>query len=159
MKPFPSSLPRTGPLPAALLICALLCPATAKAEQGTADEARAMVDKAAALMRASGPERAMAEISNPFGAFNYRDLYVTVYSTRGRILAHGTQPQLIGRHAWDWRDANDKYYVREIVTRAQQGDTGPVHYTRVHPFTHQLRVKETWFRIVGRYVIACGAYK
>jgi len=143
----------------ALLFAALLCSRSAAAEPGTADEARAMVDKAAALMRELGPERAMAEISNPFGAFNYRDLYVTVYSLRGRILAHGTQPQLIGREAWDWRDADDQYYIREIITRAQRNEAGPVHYTRIHPGTQQLRVKTTWFRLVDRYVITCGAYK
>jgi len=142
-----------------LLLAALFRSGSAAAEPGTSDEARAMVDKAAALMRELGPDRAMAEISNPFGAFNYRDLYVTVYSLRGRILAHGTQPQLIGRDAWDWRDADDQYYVREIITRAQRNEPGPVHYTRLHPGTQQLRVKATWFRLVDRYVIACGAYK
>lgn len=147
-------------LPArALLACVLLCPTARAAEPGTVDEARAMVSKAAALMRELGPERAMAEINNPFGAFTYRDLYVTVYSMRGRILAHGAQPRLIGRDAWDWRDANDKFYVREIVTRARNGDTGPVHYTHVHPFSGQLRVEETWFLAVDRYVVTCGAYK
>ena len=144
---------------ATLLLTALLHHGGCAAEPGTADEARAMVDKAAALMRELGPERAMAEISNPFGAFNYRDLYVTVYSLRGRILAHGTQPQLIGRDAWDWRDADDQYYIREIITRAQRNEPGPVHYTRIHPGTQQLRVKATWFRLVDKYVIACGAYK
>lgn len=142
-----------------LLLAALFRCGRAAAEPGTPDEARVMVDKAAALMRELGPERAMAEISNPFGAFNYRDLYVTVYSLRGRILAHGTQPQLIGRDAWDWRDADDQYYVREIIMRAQRSEPGPVHYTRLHPGTQQLRVKATWFRLVDRYVIACGAYK
>ena len=151
------TLPSSGLL--ALLLALLLRHGACAADPGTSDEARAMVDKAAALMRDLGPERAMAEISNPFGAFNYRDLYVTVYSQRGRILAHGTQPQLIGRDAWDWRDADDQYYIREIITRAQRNEPGPVHYTRIQPGTQQLRVKTTWFRLVDKYVIACGAYK
>lgn len=137
----------------------LLCQRAGAMNDDTADEARALVDKAAALMRVLGPDRALAEISNPNGAFHYRDMYVSVFTLRGRIAAHGALPQLVGRSAWDWRDADDMYYVREIITRAQRGDTGPIEYTRIHPRTRQLRAKSTWFRLVDDYVIACGAFK
>ncbi len=118
-----------------------------------------LLDRAAALMRDLGPERAFAEISNPRGAFAYRDLYVTVLDASGHIRAHGALPNMIGRSAWDWRDADDKYYIREIIDRAWRGETGPVDYLRLHPHTRQLRVKYTWFRRVGDYVITCGAFK
>ncbi|QGZ38401.1 single cache domain-containing protein [Pseudoduganella flava] len=141
------------------LLLGLLCHGAQAWDDGTAAEARALVDRAAALMRDLGPERALAEINNPNGAFHYRDLYVTVYTQRGRIVAHGALPHLVGRNAWDWRDADDQFYVREIVARAQRGETGPVDYTRVHPRSRQLRVKSTWARLAGPYVIACGAFK
>lgn len=141
------------------LLLGLLCHGAGAADKPTSDEARALVDRAAALMRDMGPERALAEISNPNGAFHYRDLYVSVYTTRGNIVAHGALPQLVGRNAWDWRDADDKYYIREIISRARRGETGPVDYTRIHPHSRDLRVKSTWFRLVDGYVIACGAFK
>ena len=48
----------------------------AAAEKGTAEEAVAMVKKAAALVKSSGKEKAFAEFNNPKGAFVDRDLYV-----------------------------------------------------------------------------------
>jgi len=137
----------------------LPCRGAHAAASGTPDEAQAMVERAAVLMRDLGPERAFAEISNPRGPFMYRDLYVTVLDAHGVIRAHGALPHMVGHNAWNWRDADDKFYIREIIAHAWRGETGPVDYLRLHPHTRQLRVKYTWFRRVGDYVIACGAFK
>ncbi len=44
------------------------------AEKGTAKEAKQMVDKGIAFIKANGKEKALAEFSNPGGKFINKDL-------------------------------------------------------------------------------------
>jgi cytochrome c len=127
-------------------------------ERGTVEEAQQLVEKAAALMRTAGPARALTEFSNPQGSFTYRDLYIVVLDQRGIVRAHGALPHMIGQNVASWRDADDRYVMREILQRAQRGETGPIHYKRPYLGTDQVRLKMTWFRQVNGYVILCGAY-
>src|SRR5262249_54124676 len=66
------------------------------AEPVTKDEAVAMVKKAVAAIKAEGPDKAYAEISDPSGPFVDRDLYVVVYGLDGMVLAHGANKDRIG---------------------------------------------------------------
>lgn len=127
-------------------------------ERGTVEEAQHLVDKAAALMRTAGPARALTEFSNPQGSFTYRDLYIVALDQQGIVRAHGALPHMIGQNVANWRDADDRYVMREILQRARRGETGPIHYKRPYLGTEQVRLKMTWFRQVDGYVILCGAY-
>jgi cytochrome c len=140
------------------LIIAISAAFVQAGERGTVEEAQQMVDKAAALMRTAGPARALAEFSNPQGSFTYRDLYIVVIDRHGIVRAHGTLPHMIGQNVANWRDADDRYVMREIMQRARRGETGPIHYKRPYLGTEQVRLKTTWFRQVDGYVIFCGAY-
>lgn len=137
----------------------LLCLSAAAAEHGTADEAIALINKAAAYLSDEGPDKAFFEISNPKGRFIHRDLYIVVYDKHGKVMAHGALPRLTGISVLDFRDEDDKLFVREIVDKASKGQQGPVDYKWVHPLSRQLQAKSAWFRQVGAYVITCGTYK
>ncbi|MGB9991805.1 cache domain-containing protein [Massilia sp. SM-13] len=128
------------------------------AERGTVEEAQQLVEKAAAMMRTAGPARALTEFSNPQGSFTYRDLYIVVLDQSGVVRAHGALPHMIGQNVANWRDADDRYVMRELLQRAQRGETGPIRYKRPYLGTDQVRLKMTWFRKVDGYVIFCGAY-
>ncbi|GAB2843761.1 hypothetical protein GCM10027277_09200 [Pseudoduganella ginsengisoli] len=146
------------PIFAALLLSLTTVNARA-AEHGTAEEAIALINKTAAYLIDEGPERTFFEVSNPRGRFTYRDLYVVIYDLQGRIMAHGMTPRLVGLNAMEYRDDDDKQFVREMIERAAKGQTGPVDYKWVHPQTQRLHAKSAYFRQVGLYVITAGIYK
>lgn len=142
------------------LFTALLLTFSARAaEHGTADEAVALINKTAAYLIDEGPEKTFFEVSNPKGRFIYRDLYVVIYDLQGRIMAHGMTPRLVGLNALEYRDDDDKQFVRDIIERAAKGQHGPVDYKWVHPQSQRLHAKSAYFRQVGLYVITSGIYK
>ena len=63
---------------------------------GTANEAKAMVEKAAAFMNANSKEKAFREFTEGTN-FKKNDLYVFVVDMNGVILAHGSNPKLVGK--------------------------------------------------------------
>lgn len=140
------------------LFIALFAACVQAGERGTVEEAQQLVEKAAAMMRTAGPARALTEFSNPQGSFTYRDLYIVVLDQRGVVRAHGALPHMIGQNVANWRDADDRYVMRELLQRARRGETGPIRYKRPYLGTDQVRLKMTWFRQVNGYVILCGAY-
>lgn len=134
-------------------------PSAQAAEHGTPEEAIALINKTAAYLIDEGPEKTFFEVSNPKGRFIYRDLYVTIYDLHGKIMAHGLMPRLVGLNVYDYRDDDDKYFVREILDKATRGQQGPVDFKWIHPQTRQMHPKSAYFRQVGLYVISAGAYK
>jgi cytochrome c len=84
---------------AGLVMCAVSGIALAS-ERATPDEAVAMVKKAVAYYKsAKDKEQALAEFSNPQGAFKDRDLYVMAYDKTGTNLAHGANAKLVSFQA------------------------------------------------------------
>jgi cytochrome c len=142
-----------------LLGAFLLCLGARAAEHGTPDEAMALINKTAAYLIDEGARKTFFEVSNPRGRFINRDLYITIYDLHGKVMAHGSIPRLVGMNVSDFRDEDDKYFVREILDKAAKGQHGPVDYKWIHPITKQLQAKSAWFRQAGNYVIICGTHK
>jgi hypothetical protein len=63
----------------------------------TPDEARALAERAAAHMRAVGPEKAIADFSCPTGGFMDRELVVVVYSPDHKIITSAGLPSSSAR--------------------------------------------------------------
>lgn len=143
----------------AFLAAALLCISARAAGQGTAADAIGLINKTAAYLADEGPAKTFFEASNPRGRFTHRDLYIVIYDSHGKVMAHGAIPRLVGLAAYDSRDEEDKYFVREILDKAAKGQQGPVDYKWVHPLTRQMQAKSAWFRQVGRHVIVCSTHK
>ena len=53
----------------------------------TAKDAEAMVRKGVAYIKATPRDKAMADITDPKGAFVDRELYLTVYDMKGKFAA------------------------------------------------------------------------
>ena len=84
------------------------------AGQATPDEAKAMAVKAAAYLQSAGPEKAFPEFDAKDGPWRDRDLYVTVQNRQGVMVAHGTNPGLIGRSVLELKDVDGKPFNHEI---------------------------------------------
>ena len=63
--------------------------------------------------------KAFPEFDAKDGPWHDRDLYVTVQDNKGVMVAHGTNPGLIGKSMLDLKDVDGKAFNREI-----HGDQG-----------------------------------
>lgn len=127
--------------------------------QSTAEEASALVKKAVVYLGKSGKEKMLVAASDPKGGFVERDLYLSVYDLNGKVLAHGSNPKLIGVNVTDLRDANSKYFIKEILSIAGTANRGWVDYKWVDPATGTLRDKSVYLEKAGDLIIAAGYYK
>ena len=133
-------------------------PRSAAGSFGTPEEAKAMAEKAAELVRAEGLSPAWAPLSDPVGEFRDRDLYVFVLDLRGFLLVH-PNPAAVGSNGRLTQDPDGKFFVAEMIARAQAGEEAFwVTYRWPHPATGEVGVKRTWIVRVGRWLIGCGAY-
>ncbi len=132
----------------------------ASADKGTADEAKAMVEKAAALLKSAGPEKAFAAFDDPANKdFHDRDLYIFVRSMDGNTVAHGANKGMIGHTNLDLKDADGKLYNKEMIDIANSKGSGWVDYRWPNPLSHKIEPKSSFVEKVGDYVIGAGFYK
>ena len=123
------------------------------------EDAKALVNKAAAYVKYQGKEKALAEISKPRGMFDKGELYVFAYDLNGVMLAHPKNPNLIGQNLIDVPDNDGKLFRKEIVEKANTKGSGWVDYVYLNPETKEMEHKTTYLLRVGDIILCCGAYK
>ncbi|WP_375540007.1 cache domain-containing protein [Rugamonas brunnea] len=140
----------------------LLSFTAAAAEKGTADEAMAMVKKAAEYLKKNGKDKAYAEFNNPKGQFIDRDLYIFAFSANGDGIetANGANPKLVGKNVLELRDADGRYMIKDILAIGMsKAGKGWVDYKWPNPSTGKLDGKRTYVERVDDVIIGCGVYK
>jgi len=129
-------------------------------EFGTAPEAEAMVKKAIALIKASGKDKAFAEINNPTGkSFHDRDLYIFVYDIKGVCVAHGFNQKMIGKDLSAMKDKDGKSYVKERIEIATTKGKGWQDYKFTDPLSKKIEQKTAYIERLDDLIIGCGVYK
>ena len=117
-----------------------------------------MTLKAAALIEAQG-DKAFDVIDDRNGPLVDRDLYITVTSRTGVMLASGSNKNLIGTNSWEAEDTDGKKFVQEFWQAvANDSHEGWLSYKFVDPITKKIAPKRTYVRQVGDYVLGCGSY-
>lgn len=53
--------------------------------------------------------------------FRYGDLHLVLWNMNGKVMAHGANLDSIGLNQWDLKDEDGKFYVREIIDKANHG--------------------------------------
>ena len=139
---------------AALVVLALAGVARA-GEFGTAAEARAMLDKAVAALKAD-KAGALAQFTKGEGGFKDRDLYPFCGGPDGMFTAH---PSLVGKSLKDLKDKAGKPLGEEIYKTAQPGKISEVSYMWPRPGTTEPVQKVSFVTKVGDQVCAVGYYK
>lgn len=127
--------------------------------RSTAEDAKAMLDKAVAFYKANGPKKAFAAFNDPKGQFVKRDLYVFAVDLNGKTLAHGSKRGLIGKSMNEIRDADEKNFIEEMVETAKTKGTGIVDYKWENPQSLIVEQKSAYIEKVGDVVLGCGYYK
>jgi cytochrome c len=130
------------------------------ADKGSADEAVAMVKKAAAMIKAEGKEKAFAAFADPANKdFHDRDLYVFVYDLNGVNLAHGNNPKMVGKNLLELKDQEGKPLIRQMVDVAKTKGKGWVDYKWPNPVTKAIEAKSSYVEKVDDMLVGSGIYK
>jgi signal transduction histidine kinase len=144
------------------LILAASCvalPAFANDERAKPEEAKALLAKAIAHIKAVGRDKAYADFMIKPGPWIDRDLYITVYDLHGKALAHGANARLVGKDNINLQDANGKFHIKERMELAKAKGKGQQELDFLNPMTKQIEPKLMFFERVDDIVVACGAYK
>lgn len=129
------------------------------ADPATAAEATALVKQGVAFVKANGKDKLLTEVVNPKGKFVDRDLYLSVWDLKAKVLAHGANPKMVGKDLTELKDADDKYFMKEIVAKAANPGSGWVDYKWVNPVTKEIQAKSAYFEKVDDIIISAGYYK
>lgn len=125
------------------------------AEFGTAAEAKALLERAVAAVKAD-KAKALAMFTKGEGGFKDRDLYPFCGGPDGNFTAH---PSLVGKSLKDLKDKAGKPLGQEIYKVAQMGQISEVTYMWPRPGSTEPVQKVTFVTKVGDQVCAVGYYK
>jgi signal transduction histidine kinase len=140
----------------ALALLALgLAGAAVAGDFGTSAEAKAMLEKAVAALKAD-KGGALAKFTKGEGGFKDRDLYPFCGGPDGNFTAH---PSLVGKSLKDLKDKTGKPLGEEIYKVAQDGKIGEVSYMWPRPGTTEPVQKVSFVTKAGDQVCAVGYYK
>jgi signal transduction histidine kinase len=144
---------------AALSLCFVFGLVFASGAVASQKDAKALVDKAAAFVKANGKDAALKEFSKAKGQFDKGELYVFAYDMNATIVAHPKNAKLIGKNLMDVPDTDGKLFRKEIVETAKTKGSGWVDYKYLNPETKKVEAKTTYIQKVGDIILCCGAYK
>ncbi|MBJ7313957.1 cache domain-containing protein [Rugamonas sp. CCM 8940] len=134
--------------------------AASAADKGSADEAVAMVKKAAALIKSDGKDKAFAAFSDTGNTtFHDRDLYIYVYDLNGVALAHGNNPKMVGKPLIGLKDNEGKAMIKEMIDLAKAKGKGWVEFKWPNPVTKAVEAKAGYVEKVDDMLVGSGIYK
>ena len=136
-----------------------ICAATAVYAAESKEDAKALVEKAAAFVKAQGKDKALAEFNKPKGQFDKGELYIFVYDMKATVLAHPKNPKLIGKNLLDVPDSSGKLFRKEAVELAKTKGSGWIDYKYLNPSTKKVESKTSYIEKVGDVILGCGTYK
>ena len=139
----------------ATMVGALTASTAFAGEFGTADEAKAMLAKAAAAVKAD-KAAALAQFAKGEGGFKDRDLYPFCGGPDGNFTAH---PTLNGKSLKDLKDKGGKPLGEEIYATAKEGEVKEVSYMWPRPGQTDPVQKVSFVTKIGDQTCAVGYYK
>ena len=142
---------------AAWLVTALVLAGATPGERGTPEEARALLDRAVALVESEGAEKALAIFNDKKGPFVDRDLYVFCMGPEFKITAH-VDPGMRGLDVATLKDPDGKQFGREMIEIALRGG-GSIEYRWVNPVSKEVEPKISFLKPAGNQYCGVGAYK
>lgn len=131
---------------------------TMRLRQGSADEAMALAQRAAAHMAEAGREQAMLDLHDAAGPFIDRDMYIFGFDRNGIYVIQGSKPAMVGQ-SYTSTPGLDSAFVDRIWSAADAGG-GWVEYEVSNPLTGAVTPKESYvLPIDGNLAIGCGVYR
>ena len=144
----------------AMAVAAMVSGAACAADRGTAKEAEALVKKGIAFIKTNGKDKGLAEILNKQGQFVDRDLYLIALEVDGKVLAHGANEKMNGKVMLEFKDADGKEFVREMVESAKSKNGSWTEYKYTSPVSKKVEQKAMYCEHFDGQTLVCGgAYK
>ena len=138
----------------ALALVSLTATTLSAGEFGTAEEAKAMLNKAVAAIQAD-KAAALAAFTKGEDGFKDRDLYPFCGGADGLFTAH---PKLIGKSLKELKDKAGKALGEDIYKTAKEGRIGQVSYMWPRPGSETPVKKISFVTRTGDQVCAVGYY-
>lgn len=127
-------------------------------QQGTADEAVALVQRAVAMRAGTSRDQFLRQLTEKNQPFHDRDMYVFALDRAGKYLAFGGNPAKVGTRVQDIPGIAGDQLVNDIVAQAERGP-GWVEYDINNPATGTVQTKMSFVRMVDDMYVGCGVYK
>ena len=141
----------------AALACAAMSVTNAAFAQGTAAEAKAMLDKALAAVKADKAKAIKSFLAGTDG-FKDRDLYPFCFNISDGIT-QAAPPSVLGKDVRTLKDASGKAYGEDIYKAAQDGKVNEVSYMFPKPGATEPSAKTSFVTKVGDLGCGVGYYK
>ncbi len=128
-------------------------------QQGTAEEAIALVERAYQMFGTVSRDEFLRTITDRTQPYHDRDMYVFVIDAAGTYLAFGGNPARVNTRVQDVPGVDGDGLTRSIVEQARRGP-GWVEYDYVNPANGQVQTKMSFVRLAGEGLhLGCGVYK
>jgi signal transduction histidine kinase len=138
-------------------LCALAGPLLAGGPKGTAEGAKALLDKAVKAVETDGEAKALAKFNDPKGPFVDRDLYVFCFGPDRKVTAH-VDAKMLGTDTSTIKDPEGKAIGKDMVALGEKGE-GTVEYKWKNPASGNVETKVSFLKRAGAQVCGVGAYK
>jgi signal transduction histidine kinase len=128
----------------------------------TPDDAKSLVEKAAAFVRSDGRDKALAAFNDPNGAFRDGELYIYALDAKDgnlTMLAHGANKALVGKPQISMKDADGKAFNTETAALASTKGEGWIEYKWSNPTTKKIEPKVSFIKLVDGIILGAGVYK
>ena len=131
---------------------------TFKLQQGTADEAIGLVEKALAYRKSTSRDQFITNLTAPANGFFDRDMYIFILDEHGKYLAFGGNSAKVGTRVQDIAGINGQSLLDAIAHQAQL-EPGWVEYDITNPATGAIQTKMSYVTQVDGMYLGCGVYK
>lgn len=129
-----------------------------KLQQGSPDEAAALVKRAVAHRRGGSKDSFLRDLTDPSKGFHDRDMYVFALDAQGRYLAFGGNPAKVGTRVQDIAGIDGEGLLQTIMAQADY-EPGWVEYDITNPTTGTVQTKMSFVSAVDDLYVGCGVYK
>lgn len=143
---------------AALLINLALIGAAFSA---TPEQAKTLVEKALAYVKANGTEKAYKEFNTPGSQFFDGELYIFAYDMQGNNLALGGNPKMTGKNLLDMKSADGKFVIKDFIEIVKTKGEGWYDYKWSNPETKKIQDKSSYIKKIPgtEAFLGSGFYK
>ena len=94
-----------------------------------------------------------------YEALEDRDLYVMILTAGADVLAHGSNPKLIGKNLMDVRDARGKAFIKPLIEAAQKAGSGWQDYEMPNPVTKEIEPRRMYWERHDGLIFTASIYK
>jgi hypothetical protein len=128
-------------------------------QQGTAEEAMALVARAQAARRQCDSRDAfLRDLTRTESGFFDRDMYVFALDSNGAYVAFGGNSAKVGTRVQDIAGIDGQGLLESIIAQANR-EPGWVEYDITNPATGRIQTKMSYVMSIDEIFLGCGVYK